>query len=229
MTPAPKKSRRSTDARPAQAPPPVAHLGVVVGPDGLARPPWAGANELLRHYYDTEWGVPVRDECGLYERISLEAFQSGLSWATTLAKRPAFRDVFHQFDPDIIAAYDESDVQRLLGDDRIVRNRRKIEATIRNARATIDLRAHGGLATLLWSFQPARSPAPRTVADVPTKTEESAVLARELRRRGFTFVGPTTIFAFMEAIGLVDTHLVDSHRRGCSGLWNTDGRPVRPS
>jgi DNA-3-methyladenine glycosylase I len=226
VTPAPEKARPSTAVRPGEAATPVAHLGVVVGPDGLARPPWAGASELLRHYYDTEWGVPVRDERGLFERISLEAFQSGLSWATILAKRPAFRDAFHRFDPDVVAAYDESDVLRLLGDDRIVRNRRKIEATIRNARATVDLRADGGLTTLLWSFQPTRTPTPRAVADIPTKTEDSAVLVRELRRRGFVFVGPTTMFALMEAIGVVDTHLLDSHRRGCSGLWTADGQPT---
>jgi DNA-3-methyladenine glycosylase I len=222
------KPRRSASTRTPRTAPRPPGLGVVVGCDGLARPPWAAANELLRHYYDTEWGVPVRDERGVFERISLEAFQSGLSWATILAKRPAFREAFHDFDPDTVAAYGQSEVARLLDDDRIVRNRRKIEATIRNARATIDLRGDGGLAELIWSFQPARSPAPLTVADIPTKTEDSAALARELRRRGFSFLGPTTVFALMEAIGVVDTHLLDSHRRGCSGLWSADGGPTRP-
>lgn len=202
--------------------------GVVIGDDGLARPPWAAANDLLRHYYDTEWGVPVRDERGVFERISLEAFQSGLSWATILAKRPAFREAFDHFDPDVVAGYGPSQVARLLDDVRIVRNRRKIEATIGNARATVELRHDGGLAELVWAHQPERSPAPRVVADIPTMSEQSDRLARALRRRGFRFVGPTTMFALMEAIGVVDTHLLDSHRRGCSGLWTVDGRPSQP-
>src|SRR4051812_25371454 len=117
----------------------------VVGEDGLARPAWAATDPLMREYYDTEWGMPVRDERGMFERISLEAFQSGLSWATILRKRPAFRAAFADFDPDTVAAYDADDVERLLGDAGIVRNRRKIEATVQNARATVALRAEGGL------------------------------------------------------------------------------------
>ncbi len=197
--------------------------GLVVGDDGLARPAWAAVDPLLRDYYDTEWGLPVRDEQGLFERLSLEAFQSGLAWATILRKRPAFRAAFDRFDPARVAAYDEADVARLLGDAGIVRNRRKVEATIGNARATLALRDEGGLAALIWSFRPEVTPAPRTQAEVPTTSPESVELAKALRRRGFAHVGPTTMHALMEAVGIVDTHLVGSHRRGSSGLWRQDG------
>jgi DNA-3-methyladenine glycosylase I len=194
-----------------------------VGEDGLARPAWAAVDPLLRGYYDTEWGMPVRDERGLFERICLEGFQAGLSWATILRKRPAFRAAFVGFDPDAVAAFGDHDVVRLMADAGIVRNRQKIEATIGNARATVALRADGGLAELVWSFRPGRTPEPRTFAEIPTASDESAALARELRRRGFAFVGPTSMFALMEAVGIVDTHLVDSHRRGSSGVWAAGG------
>jgi DNA-3-methyladenine glycosylase I len=193
--------------------------GVVVGDDGLARSPWALSDPLLLEYYDAEWGIPVRDERGLFERISLEAFQAGLSWLTILKKRPAFRAAFHGFDPDVIAQYTEVDVERLLGDPSIVRSRAKIEAARKNAVATIALRDDGGLADLIWSFKPMITPAPRTMSEVPTRSPESAALSKALRQRGFTFVGPTTMYALMEAIGMVDTHLVGSYRRGRSGLW----------
>lgn len=193
--------------------------GVVVGDDGLARPAWAAVDPLLRDYYDTEWGMPVTDERGVYERISLEGFQAGLSWATILRKRPAFRTAFDDFAPDSIAAYTEADVERLMANAAIVRNRQKIEATIANARATIRLREEMGLGKLVWSFQPTSTPCPRTFAEIPTKSAESVALSKELRRRGFTFVGPTTMYALMEAIGIVDTHLLGSHRRGSSGVW----------
>ncbi len=192
---------------------------LVIGEDGLARPVWAASDPLLREYYDHEWGVPVRDETGVFERVTLEAFQSGLSWRTVLAKRPAFREVFHGFDPEAVAAMDERDVERLMGDARIIRNRRKIEAAVTNARATLDLRADGGLAELVWSFMPSSTPRPERFADVPTTSDESRALSRELKRRGFVFVGPTTMYALMEAIGMVDTHLVGSHRRGTSWVW----------
>ncbi len=192
---------------------------VVVGEDGLARPAWAATDPLLREYYDTEWGMPVRDERGLFERLSLEAFQSGLSWATILRKRPAFREAFAGFDPDVVAAFGDDDVARLMADARIVRNRRKVEATIANARATVALRADGGLAELVWSFQPADTPRPRAVGEIPTTSPESVALAKELKARGFRHVGPTTMFALMEAVGIVDTHLLGSHRRGSSGIW----------
>jgi DNA-3-methyladenine glycosylase I len=191
----------------------------VVGDDGLARPAWAATDPLLREYYDTEWGMPVRDERGLFERLSLEAFQSGLSWATILRKRPAFRAAFDGFDPDLVAKYGEEDVARLMTDAGIVRNRRKIAATITNAAATVRLREDGGLAELLWSFRPTATPVPASYAEVPTTSPESVALSKALRRAGFTFVGPTTMFALMEAVGMVDTHLVGSHRRGSSGVW----------
>jgi DNA-3-methyladenine glycosylase I len=192
---------------------------VIVGDDGRARPAWASLDPMLREYYDDEWGMPVTDEQGVYERLSLEAFQAGLSWATILRKRPAFRLAFDNFQPDIIAQYTESDIEGLMEDVGIVRNRLKIAATITNARATIHLRDEMGLADLVWSFQPVTTPLPRTMADIPTTSTESHALSKELRRRGFVFVGPTTMFALMEAIGIVDTHLVDSHRRGSSGVW----------
>ncbi len=191
----------------------------VRGEDGLVRPVWAATDPLMRDYYDSEWGMPVRDERGMFERISLEAFQSGLSWATILRKRPAFRAAFDAFDPDLVAAYDESDVERLMSDPGIVRNRRKIEATVTNAGATVGLRPEGGLVDLVWSFRPASTPTPSSYDEVPTSSPESVALARALRSKGFRFVGPTTMYALMEAVGIVDTHLVDSHRRGSSGVW----------
>jgi DNA-3-methyladenine glycosylase I len=194
--------------------------GVVLCEDGLARPAWAAADPMLREYYDTEWGMPVRGEQGVYERITLEGFQAGLSWATILRKRPAFRNAFHDFHVDTVAAFTEDDVERLMQDAGIVRNRAKIRAAITNANATIELRAEGGLSDFVWSFQPERTPSPNHIGDVPTTSPESVALSKALRKRGFTFVGPTTMFALMEAIGMIDTHLVDSHRRGSSGVWN---------
>ena len=195
---------------------------LVTGDDGLARPAWAATDPLLREYYDTEWGMPVRDERGVFERVSLEAFQSGLSWATILRKRPAFRDAFAGFDPDTVAGFGEADVDRLLADARIVRNRAKVLATITNARATVRLRdtVDDGLAGLVWSYRPESTPRPHRFADIPTQSEQSVALAGDLKRSGFRFVGPTTMYALMEAIGIIDTHLVGSHRRGSSGVWS---------
>jgi DNA-3-methyladenine glycosylase I len=193
--------------------------GTVTGDDGLARPPWASVDPLLREYYDTEWGLPVRDEQGLYERISLEGFQAGLSWATILRKRPAFRSAFHGFQPDTVAAFTDADVERLLQDAGIVRNRLKIRAAITNARATVSLRERGGLVDFVWQFQPATTPRPAGHTEIPTQSPESVALSKALRKQGFSFVGPTTMFALMEAIGMVDTHLIASHRRGSSGVW----------
>lgn len=212
MTDAPLPAADPTDpADPA--------AGLVVGDDGLARPAWAATDPLLRSYYDTEWGVPVRDEQGLFERISLEAFQSGLAWVTILRKRPAFRAAFADFDPEVVAAFDAADRERLMADAGIVRNRAKVDATIRNAGATVRLREKGGLVDLVWSFRPADTPRPRSYAEVPTRSPESAALAKALRAEGFAFVGPTTMYALTEAVGIVDTHLLGSHRRGTSGVW----------
>lgn len=174
---------------------------------------------MLRDYYDTEWGMPVRDEQGMYERISLEAFQAGLSWATILRKRPAFRAAFDDFDPERVARYGDAEIDRLMADAGIVRNRAKILAAITNAKATLKLREQGGLAEFVWSFQPDTTPVPRTFAEIPTTSAESVALSKALRKEGFAFVGPTTMYALMEATGIIDTHLVSSHRRGSSGVW----------
>ena len=187
--------------------------------DPLVRPAWADGSDLLRDYYDTEWGLPVRDEAGLLERICLEGFQAGLSWELILRRRLAFRAAFADFDADAVAAFGPADVERLMADPSIVRNARKIEATIGNARATVALRSDGGLVDLVWSFQPSETIAPRAVEDIPTSSPEAAALAKELRKRGFRFVGPTTMYALMQAIGMVDAHLVGSPRRGSSGVW----------
>jgi DNA-3-methyladenine glycosylase I len=180
---------------------------------------WASTDALLREYYDTEWGMPIRDEQGLFERISLEGFQAGLSWATVLRKRPAFREAFLGFDPDAVASFTEEDVERLMQNEGIIRNRAKIQATIRNAQATIALRGEGGLVDFVWSFKPTVTLAPRSLSEIPSTSPESVALSKALRKKGFSFVGPTTMFALMEAVGIIDTHLVDSHRRGSSGVW----------
>lgn len=182
--------------------------GLTTGPDGLLRCPWGLADPLYVEYHDTEWGRPVNDEHGLFERVSLEAFQSGLSWLTILRKRPAFRTAFAQFDPALVAGFTPADVDRLLTDAGIVRNRSKIEATIANARVTLELETP--LSELLWSFAPVPRPRPLTPADVPAVTPESTAMAKSLRRLGFRFVGPTTAYALMQATGMVD-----DHRDGC--------------
>ncbi|BAO94205.1 DNA-3-methyladenine glycosylase I [Caballeronia insecticola] len=192
--------------------------GLVVGQDGLARPAWA-VEGMMRTYYDTEWGMPVRDERGLFERVSLEVFQSGLSWSTILHKREAFRAAFDHFDPDLVSTYSDADMDRLMANSGIIRNLSKIRATIGNAKATVMLRERGGLSDLVWSFKPSATPAPARFSDIPTSSDESIAMSKALRGHGFKFVGPTNMFALMEAIGMVDTHLVGSHRRGSSGVW----------
>jgi DNA-3-methyladenine glycosylase I len=187
--------------------------GVVVGDDGRLRCPWGDRPEDYRAYHDEEWGRPVRDRSALFERMSLEAFQSGLSWLTILRKRTGFRAAFADFDPETVAGFGPGDVERLLADASIVRNRAKIEATVANARAIADL--DRPLPDLLWSFAPdASRPAPVTLADVPSRTPESQAMARDLKRRGFRFVGPTTAYALMQATGMVDDHLADCYARG---------------
>ena len=197
----------------------VAELGgPIVGDDGVARCPWAGGDLLNRDYHDREWGMPVRGESALFERITLEAFQSGLSWLTILRKRPAFRAAFAGFDADVVAGFTGDDVTRLMADAGIVRNKAKIQATLRNAQATIDVRAGGGLDTLIWSHRPDPPAAPRSISDLQAQTPASRLLASELRSKGFAFVGPTTAWALMQAVGLVDDHLVGCHRRGAAGI-----------
>jgi DNA-3-methyladenine glycosylase I len=176
-----------------------------VGEDGVARCWWAAGDELLRAYHDDEWGRPERDNRRLFELLTLEAFQSGLSWTTILRKRDGFRRAFAEFDIDAIARFRDRDVDRLLADAEIVRHRGKIEATIANARAAAALDLP--LSELLWSFAPPPRSRPKTMADMAAQTPESAALARELRRRGFRFLGPTTVYAFMQAAGLVDDHV----------------------
>jgi DNA-3-methyladenine glycosylase I len=185
---------------------------VVVGADGLARCPWAGSTPDYLDYHDAEWGVPVHGERALFERITLEAFQSGLSWLTILRKREAFRAAFAGFDPEVVAGYGEADRARLMGDVGIVRNRLKVQAAITNAAAVLRLREEGGLEDLLWSHAPATHTSPTSVADLPASTPESVALAKALKRAGFVFVGPTTMYAAMQACGLVDDHLVGCHR-----------------
>ncbi|MGP4109900.1 DNA-3-methyladenine glycosylase I [Streptomyces sp. 4N509B] len=189
--------------------------GVAVGPDGLARCPWGTTPEEYRVYHDEEWGRPVRGDDALFERLCLEAFQSGLSWLTILRRREGFRAAFEGFRIGRVAAFDEADQARLLADTGIIRNRLKIEATIANARVAADW-AEGELTELVWSHAPGdrdSRPAPRRVTDVPATTPESTALARSLKQRGFRFVGPTTAYALMQACGLVNDHLADCHAR----------------
>jgi len=187
-------------------------MGPVVGEDGLARCPWGEGDPVMRAYHDTEWGVPVEGESAHLERLTLEAFQSGLSWRTILLKRPAFREAFAGFDADRVAAYDEGDVERLMADTGIVRNRAKILAAITNARATVSLRDRGGLVDLIHEHRPETWNPPRTTDDLVPRTPESLALSKSLKKAGFAFVGPTTMHALMEALGLVDDHLVGCHR-----------------
>ncbi len=174
--------------------------------DGLVRCGWSEGSALYRDYHDREWGRPVRETTALFERISLEAFQSGLSWLVILRKRENFRRAFADFDVETVARYTDADVARLLDDAGIVRNRAKIEATIANARATVDL-GSTDLAELLWSFAPPPRPRPVQLSAIPAVTPESTAMSRELKRRGFRFVGPTTAYALMQATGMVDDHL----------------------
>jgi DNA-3-methyladenine glycosylase I len=190
----------------------IASQDVLAGDDGRRRCFWAISADYV-DYHDREWGVPVRDDRGIFERLSLEAFQSGLSWLTILRKRDAFRAAFADFEPERVASFGARDVKRLLNDEGIVRNRAKIDATIANARATLQLPT--GLAELTWSFAPSRRRrAPRSRADIPSSTPDSTAMAKHLKSAGFRFVGPTTAYALMQSCGLVDDHLVGCWRRG---------------
>ena len=188
-------------------------MGPVTGEDGLVRCPWAGGPGVMREYHDTEWGNRVSGESAYLERLTLEAFQSGLSWSTILNKRPAFREVFHGFDADAIAAFGPDDVELLMHDPRIVRNRLKVEAAVTNARATVALREAGGLEEFVLSFAPDDPPAWKDTTEMATTSEESIALSKGLKKHGFAFVGPTTMYALMEAIGVFDPHLVGCFRR----------------
>jgi DNA-3-methyladenine glycosylase I len=180
---------------------------LVEGADGRFRCSWAGSAPEYIAYHDEEWGRPIRDDRGLYERMTLEAFQSGLAWITILRKRENFRAAFAGFDPVAVAEFGAGDVARLMADAGIVRNRLKIEAAIANARAALDV----PLGELIWSFAPEARPRPQTRAEVPAVTPESTALAKALKKRGFRFVGPTTAYALMQACGLVDDHIEGCH------------------
>ena len=178
------------------------------GPDGRPRCWWGASSPEYARYHDEEWGVPEHSDRALYEKLCLEAFQSGLSWLTILRKREGFRAAFAGFEPQRVAAFGEDDVARLMADTGIVRNRMKIDAAIANAKVVAAMERDGeSLAELLWSFAPAERPAPRSLADVPAVTPESTAMAKALKKRGFRFVGPTTAYALMQACGLVNDHI----------------------
>jgi DNA-3-methyladenine glycosylase I len=191
----------------------------VAGPDGRLRCPWGLSAPEYLAYHDTEWGRPVRGDQGIFERLSLEAFQSGLSWLTILRKRENFRKAFASFDIAAIAAFGPDDVQRLMSDAGIVRNRAKVNAVIANARAALELPT--GLSDLVWSYADADTrPAPRTLADIPPQTPASKRLSKELRSHGFVFTGPVTAYATMQACGLVNDHLANCFARLRPAEWD---------
>ena len=185
--------------------------GPVAGPDGRLRCPWGLSAPEYVAYHDDEWGRPVRGDQAIFERLCLEAFQSGLSWLTILRKRENFRKAFAGFDIPVVAAFTDADVARLLADAGIVRNRAKVNAAITNARAALEVKE--GLSDLVWSYAETARPAPRTLADVPAQTPASKALAKELRGRGFVFTGPVTVYAAMQACGLVNDHLAECFAR----------------
>ncbi|OYC98363.1 DNA-3-methyladenine glycosylase I [Microbacterium sp. Yaish 1] len=185
---------------------------LITGPDGLARCGWVGDDAEYRRYHDEEWGRPLHGDRALFEKLSLEGFQAGLSWITILRKRPRFREVFAGFEPARVAAFGATEIAALMADAGIIRNRAKIEATISNARLLLDV-ADGEFDELMWSFAPgAPRPRPATLAEVPAVTAESEAMSKALRRRGFRFVGPTTMYALMQSAGMVDDHIVGCHR-----------------
>lgn len=187
-----------------------------LGDDGRHRCGWVGDDPEYRRYHDEEWGQPLHGDRALFEKLSLEGFQAGLSWITILRRRPTFRAAFHDFEFDAVADFDEADVERLMADPGIIRNRAKVDATISNARITRDLTADdpGALDRLIWSHRPdhAERPRPATLADVPAVTPEATALSRSLKKAGYRFVGPTTMYALMQSAGLVDDHVVGCWR-----------------
>jgi DNA-3-methyladenine glycosylase I len=190
----------------------VVNSALRIGTDGLARCAWVGEDDEYRRYHDEEWGVPLHGDRALFEKLSLEGFQAGLSWITILRKRPRFREAFAGFEPAAVASFDDADVERLMTDAGIVRNRAKILATISNARLVAELE-EGELDALLWSFAPAGGrPRPQGFDAIPAKTAESVAASKALLKRGFRFVGPTTMYALMQSAGMVDDHLVGCHR-----------------
>ncbi len=186
-------------------------IDLLTGPDGVTRCGWVGDDPEYRRYHDEEWGTELRGDRPLFEKMSLEGFQAGLSWITILRKRPRFREVFHGFEPAVVAAFGPDDVERLLQDAGIIRHRGKIEAVIGNATIVAGM-AEGELDALLWSFAPAEHAPPATFAEVRPVTPESTAMSKELRRRGFRFVGPTTMYALMQSSGMVDDHVAGCWR-----------------
>jgi DNA-3-methyladenine glycosylase I len=182
-------------------------MSLVNGDDGRARCAWGAGDDAYRAYHDTEWGRPVTDERGLYEKLSLECLQSGLSWALILRKRDGIREAFADFHPETVAAFGPGEIEALVADARVIRNRRKLEAIVRNAEATVAMRETTPLPDLVWSFRPPPRPAPRSYDDLTSSSDESRALARELKRRGFAFVGPTTVYSTLQAVGVVNDHL----------------------
>lgn len=190
--------------------------GLITGADGRRRCGWGAATEDYTTYHDLEWGRPVTDDVRLYEKLCLEGFQSGLSWLTILRKRDSFRAAFAGFDPAAVAAFGPDDIERLMADAGIVRHRGKIEAAVANASAVLDVQArHGSLAALIWSFEPTRRgrPVPIELGEIAARTEQSTALAKELKRCGFRFIGPTTAYAAMQSVGVVNDHLRGCHVR----------------
>ncbi|MDY0907954.1 DNA-3-methyladenine glycosylase I [Microbacterium sp. CFBP9034] len=184
---------------------------VTTGPDGIARCAWVGDDPEYRRYHDEEWGHPLHGDRPLFEKVSLEGFQAGLSWITILRKRPRFREVFAGFDPAVVAEFAEPDVERLMADAGIIRNRAKILATISNARLVLEM-AEGEFDSFLWSFAPEPRPRPESLAEVPATTPASDALSRALRKSGFRFVGSTTMYALMQSTGMVDDHVTGCWR-----------------
>ncbi|HSN12448.1 MAG TPA: DNA-3-methyladenine glycosylase I [Propionibacteriaceae bacterium] len=187
-------------------------------------PPWAEHDPVGQAYYLDEYGVAVTDERGLFELVALEVFVVGLSWLTILRRRAAMREAFGDFEVDVVAAYDDEDVERLLADERLIRNERKIRTVIANARAAVALRADGGLPAVVWAVQPEVTPTPATLPDVPTTSEAGDRLSETLHAKGFTGIGPTTMHALLGAAGVMDLHLVGSPTRNRTGLWTRTGR-----
>lgn len=187
---------------------------ILVGSDGLARCWWCGTDPLYVDYHDTEWGVPIHGDREMFERLTLEAFQSGLSWITILKRREGFRAAFADFDPHVIAGFGAKDRERLMNDPGIIRNHAKIDAAIHNAAIAADMidREPGALDDLIWSHAPSSNPRRATRTDIPAVTPESEALAKALKKRGFRFVGPTTAYAHMQAVGVVNDHIEGCHR-----------------
>jgi len=181
------------------------------GPDGIERCAWVGDDAEYRRYHDEEWGVPLHGDRVLFEKLSLEGFQAGLSWITILRKRPRFREVFAGFDPKVVADFGDAEIERLMSDAGIIRNRAKILATISNARLVLDMEP-GELDAFMWSFAPASHARPMSFADVPATTPTSDAMSKALRKKGFRFVGPTTMYALMQSTGMVDDHVAGCWR-----------------